>query len=150
MLLLLSECFLSRFPGWHVMSPPASLVTPRGLERLTVSCAQSAVLVQYSALQEVQHREIIRRADNVYSALGSTGPQEHPTLTNRQALTTLFIDTISPLPHSPHPPTHPPPILKRFPSHALNLMLQICVAVVPQFSIYWSLCANLCCCCATV
>jgi len=75
-------------------------------ERLTVSCAQSAVLVQHSALQEVQHREIIRRADNVYTALESIGPREHPTLTNRQALTALFIDMISPLPHStPHPPT---------------------------------------------
>ena len=28
--------------------------------------------------------------------------------------------------------------------------MQICVAVVPQCSIYWSLYANLCCCCSTV
>ena len=107
-LLLLSDRFLSRFPGWHMMSPPASLAPlPRGRERLTVSCAQSAVLVQHSALQEVQHREIIRRAINVYTALGSIGPREHPTLTNRQALTALFIDMISPLclSFTPPPPT---------------------------------------------
>jgi len=32
----------------------------------------------------------------------------------------------------------------------IGTCLQICVAVVPQCNIYWSLCTNLCCCCATV
>ena len=32
----------------------------------------------------------------------------------------------------------------------IGTCLRICVAVVPQCNIYWSLCTNLCCCCATV
>jgi hypothetical protein len=105
--------------------------SPCGRERLTVSCAQSAVLVQHSALQEAQHREIIRSLIMYTLYWGAPAREDIPHSPTeghlpRYLLTRFPLSLIHP---------NPPPILKRFPSHTKKLLLLICVAVFSEASL---------------
>jgi hypothetical protein len=120
------------FPRVAYDEPACITGSPWGRERLTVSCAQSTVLVQHSALEEVQHRAIIRPLIMYTRYWGAPAREGTPRLPTER-YSPHYLLTRFPL-SLIHPPP-PPPILKRFPSHAKKLLLLICVAVCSEASL---------------